>query len=235
MAYFLDNYPVSDTCANLALTEEEENYCRVVYKLDDQGGARFNGLWDPEKKYSDEFVIVPLRSTDAQSVDVNSGTKFANVEWSSRDPYPGKYKEDDPGKNNWLHLWIKLTGGGFVRNCFTDGSFYYLDGGGREQTRTQIYIPNDLHPKAAQCSSGDMRGGHVILNATASATVPPGGPVYIIPICNTHNVASCTSGGHWGAGFYMKLRNDTKALQLTGYLNNVMEYIVRFKDKIRHE
>lgn len=50
-----------------------------------------------------------------------------------------------------------------------------------------------------------MRGGHVILNATAADSVLPGGLVYIIPICNAHNVASSTPVGDWGTGFYMKL------------------------------
>lgn len=60
MAYFLDNYPVSDNCAELELTEEQEKYCRVVYKLDDKGDAYFSELWNPDSAYSDEYVIVPV-------------------------------------------------------------------------------------------------------------------------------------------------------------------------------
>lgn len=43
MAYFLDNYPVPKESADIVLTEEQEKYCRIAYKLDDKGGAVFAG------------------------------------------------------------------------------------------------------------------------------------------------------------------------------------------------
>lgn len=236
MAYFADSYPVLGKSANLALTEDQEKYCRVVYKLDDKGGACFTELWNPSVEYSDEYVIVPIRSSDAAVETVAQGTKFANVKYSTRDPYPQKYKDPDhPEKNNWMHLWILLTKSGFVENCSTDGRFYYIDKDGTERTLSKIYMPQKSVPQNAQCCVRDMRGGHVLLNATIAERALENAAVYIIPICNNHNVASNIQGGDWGTGFYMRLKEDTKALILTGYLHGVKKYLKEFKEEVRHE
>jgi len=89
MAYFLDNYPVSEEGANLDLTEEQEKYCRVVYKLcEDEDSAYFSELWNPDKEYSDEYVIVSVKSTGGDPEPINKDTLFANVKSSSKNPEP---------------------------------------------------------------------------------------------------------------------------------------------------
>lgn len=243
MAYFLDNYPVSEKSANLALTEEQEKYCRVVYKLDDEGGARFADLWDPDVTYSDEFVIVPLQSTDATTVSINKGTNIANVIGSNGDDYPEKYKDyTHPEKNNWLHLWIMLTKyKGFVSSCMTDGRFYTRGGIKLDKITLPVYNNTtkkwEYHDNIDAACSGSMVGGHIIANATEAATVGPGHeqPVYIIPICSKHNIAITERGNSFGTGFYMKLGNTVTALQLIGYLRKAAEYLEEFKDEVRHE
>jgi len=223
MAYFLNNYPVSEESANLELTEEQEKYCRVVYKLDEKGDAYFYELWNPDKEYSDEYAVLPLRSTGGTVVTltpgggVNQVQTFANVIGSSSDPCP------DPS-NVWLKYWLNMTGTqGGIWSCCTDGNFYYLNNHQQERTVREIFVRDDL--VNAACSSRDMRGGHVILNVTKAATVLEDGPVYILPICNNHNIGRTSYYGSYGEGFYMKLGAATQAIQLQGYKPRLISYI----------
>ncbi|MGN0684449.1 MAG: hypothetical protein ACI4JY_12300 [Oscillospiraceae bacterium] len=207
MAYFLDNFPVSNKCAALELTEEQEKYCRVVYKLDDEDGASFAGFWNPEEEYSDEYVILPLRSTGATPYPVSAGTQFANVIGSTNDPRIGG--------NTWIKLWEDVANGGNDASCCcTDGKFYNLGVSG-------------CSPK------GTLKGGHVILNATVASKIDPGGDVYILPICSRHNSYRGPQGP--GTGYYMKLDKDTTALILKGYFTGVHRYIDELKTKEKHE
>lgn len=238
MAYFLDNFPVSDNCADLVLTEEQEKYCRVVYKLDDEGGACFDALWNPEAKYSDEYVIVPLRSTGYTAEELAPrGTladvkSFANVIGSGADPLIG-------GKW-WIDLWSKEFNRGVRPNaCSTDGAFYIWDGKSENRLKSVIFPEYTgsgwIYTDSPACCSNSFVGGHIIVNAKAADEVHEGGLVYIIPICNKHNIAITAQGLSFGTGYYMKLRGKTSALKLKGYLKGVSEYLERFKDEIRHE
>lgn len=233
MAYFLDDYPVSENCANLVLTGEQEKNCRVVYKLDDEGGAYIFEPWDPEAKYSDEYVVFPIKSTGARSVPLHAATMFANVMGSGSDPKVG-------GKS-WLKLWVDVANGGKgVSSCAANDKFYYMNGT-VESTHDNIIYPKFIASlnrrqdtrESAVCG-GSLVGGHVIVNATSAAYVPQDGLVYIIPICDKHNV-SHTSGKNWGEGFYMKLSSSITAVELEGYQPAVRAYIEEFKDKVRHE
>lgn len=239
MAYFADNFPISDGCADLVLTEEQEKYCRVVYKLDDEGGACFDALWDPEAKYSDEYVIVPLRSTGCTvtTLDPNNCydpvNSFANVIGSSDDPLIG-------GKW-WIQLWSEKCNKNVRPNaCSSDGAFYTWDGS-RESSLERIIFPVHtgsgwIYTDSPACCSNTFVGGHIIVNAREAARVPQGkGTVYIIPICGKHNIAVTSRGKNFGAGFYMKLKGKTDALQLKGYLQGVSEYLERSEDEIRRE
>lgn len=232
MAYFLDNYPVSEESSNLVLTEEQEKYCRVVYKLDEEGGAGFTGLWNPETEYSDEYVIVPLRSTGGKSVSIPANTCFANVIGSSSD-----YLVD--GKK-WLKLWVDVANNRKgTDSCSTDGKFY--KSGLTGETYTSILYPVYDYAKScwidvnisAVCRDS-LEGGHIILNATEAAYVPKNGNVYIVPICKMHN-RSHISGKSWGVGFYMKMANNTNVVKLEGYLCGIKEYIAEFENEVRHE
>ena len=230
MAYFLDNYPVSENCGSLELTEEQEKNCRVVYKLDDEGGAYFSGLWDPDVEYSDEYVIVPLRSTGGKVNTIGWKTCFANVIGSKDDPKP-------PGQTSWISYWKSLTGES-GSSCSTDGKFYYINRA-CEMSYTKIFYPEEIDGQyedtlvMAECSK-TIVGGHTII-AKAANTVPPGGKVYIIPICDKHNLCYPKRYSNWGTGFYMKLKKDTQAIELQGYLRNVKDYIDKLKEEDNHE
>lgn len=234
MAYFLDNYPISEECANLVLTEEQEKNCRVVYKLDDEGGAHIFEPWNPDVKYSDKYVVFTIRSTGAKRVLLRAGTKFANVINSVNDPrVDGK---------NWLKLWLDITGTRFINECVTDNNFYCIGKDQKEYSYKMIYYPKyksslgqrEESFEAATCF-GSMVGGHIIIDTTSAAYVAPGGRVFILPICDKHNVAHKELDSRWGTGFYMKLSCDTKAAQLENFKPNVIAYIEKYKDNIRHE
>ncbi len=233
MAYFLDNYPVSEECSDLVLTEEQEKYCRVVYKLDEEGGAVFSELWDPEAKYSDEYVIVPLRSIRGELESIPKDTRFANVIGSGADP-----KVDN---KTWLKLWIDVTKtAGGVHKCCTDGNFYYVNESGKEKQHINIMYPikegNEWvdHNVGASCNTS-LVGGHIILGTTAATPSRGNENVFIVPICDKHNRGHTEDEDSWGAGFYMKMKEKTRAARLVGYLCGVKKYIEEFKDEVRHE
>lgn len=240
MAYFLDNYPVSDECAELALTEEQEKYCRVVYKLDDKGGACFDGFWNPEAKYSNEYVVLPVRSTGCTVVSLAPrGTLcnvnfFANVIGSGNDPLiENKW---------WRNLWEeKANGGKKAGNCLTDGNFYAMQYG-TEKTLSSVMVPYkneatqqwESSLQTATCNSAIV-GGHIIVNSKEATQVAEGGTVYILPICNKHNMAYAATAWQWGTGFYMKLSGTVNALRLIGYLKEVKKYLEEYREEVRCE
>lgn len=217
MALFLNSYPHSVEGAKLELTQEQEQFCKVVYKLDGKGVAFFEDLWYPEQEYSDEYAVIPLRSVYDGTEPFAAGTCFANVIGSTEDPHPRV--EDKNGKiiHDWIDLWIDKAKGVYNPvGCCTDGKFYYLYRGQQKEFRRIKYLKGESD---AVCQ-GKLIGGHVIMNATNATSVGTGGNVYILPICNKHNI-----GGNWGAGFYMRLVCDTTAVRLTNYMQRVNDYI----------
>ncbi|MCH5197068.1 MAG: hypothetical protein J1F28_10145 [Oscillospiraceae bacterium] len=232
MAYFLDNYPVLENSNALSLTQEQEEFCRVVYKLNENGDAYFSELWNPDKDYSDEYVVVRLKSTGGKFVYLEP-KNIANVINSGGEPKPA-------GVNSWLKFWLDKTGTrGGVSQCSTDSYFYYSDGN-EEKRYERILFPvedsrgknDDQEINAACC--GLLVGAHIIYDKTEAAEVEEGGEVYIIPICEAHNkchpiVPYGKPAMRWGTGYYMKLRGATKAVKLIGYLKKVGEYIEQLK------
>lgn len=239
MAYFLDNYPVSSESADLLLTEEQKKYCRIVYKIDEEGGAVFEELWDPDAEYSDEYVIVPITSTGFTVTLLDPNNFFAPVKSFAN--VLGSNEDHKIGGQWWIDLWANNANGGRrTDTCSTDGKFYTGDGT-TESKLSNITVPikNEYTGKwedFVQCAScgGSIVGGHIIVNAKEAVRVPQNGLVYIIPICNKHNIAF-TAGHEWGAGFYMKLKRKIDAIRLKGYLTKVKEYLEEFKDEVQHE
>lgn len=230
MAYFLDNYSIHEDSKNIILTEEQERYCRVVYRLLESGDATFDSLWNPDLKYSNEFVILPLRSTGANPESLSANTEFANVVGSTHDNCPD-------GSNRWLSYWISKTNHrGFVSICYTDGCFYDPYG---HPYQTIIYPrrgDNGFRTDVTENASCDLTtivGAHVLLGKAPEPSAE-GAPIYVLPICDKHNVAH-TLSHRWGTGFYMKLRNPTTALKLVGYLKDIKQYIDEAGDSIRIE
>lgn len=231
MAYFLDNYPVSEQCANLVLTEEQEKYCRVVYKLcEDEDGAYFYELWNPDKEYSDEYVIVPVRSTGGTSVELDPKgliwpvNYFANVLGSSQDP--------KPKQEYWIDYWKRITNRTDM-SCSTDGKFYYDEDGDEKEFDKIWYKVNEIEEfyVNANCA-GKICGSHIIINAKTATTVAEdsGKVVYIVPLCDKHNIAH-TKNHRWGAGYYMKLKGKVCSVKLEGYLKKPKKYIEQIKNR----
>ncbi|MCM1166894.1 MAG: hypothetical protein NC299_14440 [Lachnospiraceae bacterium] len=235
MAYFLDNYPVSEESANLVLTEEQEKNCRVVYKLsedENDRGAYFAGLWEPDKTYSDEYVILPLKATGGDVVTLFPNSyfapvkSFANVIGSSNDQIPPNTAD------SWIAWWKKLTKNNNP-SCCTDGNFYYINNKGIECKFNKINVQNN--EVNAKCSTeGYINGGHIIINAKSAATALPNSSVYIVPLCTNHNIGYAGDCS-WGEGFYMKLKENTPAVKLKGYLVNIKDHIETLKKEDRHE
>ena len=225
MAYFLDNYPVSED-SNLLLTKEQEDSCRVVYKLDEKGGAYFHELWDPDKEYSDEHVILRLRSTGGTRALILQDTKFVNVIGSKKDTLP-------EGKSSWIGFWREITrpDPNEKIQCCTDNKYYCMGRYG-ETVLQKIYYPifgndgkiKDYDNIDAICS-GKIIGGHIRKGVESREE----DPVYLVPICTNHNICCIMERYHIGSGFYMKSNKDTPAIKLEGYLNNVQTYIDQLK------
>lgn len=241
MAYFLDNYPTSEECANLVLTEEQEKNCRVVYKLDDEGGACFDGFWYPKAEYSDEYVIVPIRSTGCTVVTLYPSSPFAAVKSFAN--VIGSGEDHLIDSKWWIELWSEKCNGGVRPNaCSSDGKFYAKSGRSETLLKDVIFpYYNEAERKwnypvsTADCSPS-LVGGHILVNAEAASTAPRGsGTVHIIPICSKHNIAIAEPGRSFGTGFYMKLGGVTSALKLKGYLNGVADHLEVFKGEVRHE
>ncbi|WP_286923612.1 MULTISPECIES: hypothetical protein [Lysinibacillus] len=193
------NMPTTVEGAKLQLTQEQEAKFRVVYrKTKDEQGAYFTDLWNPEIDYTDEFIIVPLRSVyDGVTDPLAIGTKFANVEGSTHDP--------KHGEKSWIQLLLKYLPAGDVDSCCAEHNKIYV---GDSQDES------DEKTNEFSCG-GTLVGGHVILQATNSSTVDEGGNVHLLPICHKHNTFRYT--GWTGAGYYMKLARQMKAVKLKSY------------------
>jgi len=194
------NMPTTVEGAKLQLTQEQEAKFRVVYrKTKDEQGAYFTDLWNPEIDYTDEFIIVPLRSVyDGVTDPLAIGTKFANVEVSTHDP--------KHGVSSWIQLIkARLKDEYDITTCYAEHNKIYV---GDSQDES------DEKTNEFSCG-GTLVGGHVILQATNSSTVDKGGNVHLLPICHKHNTFRYT--GWTGAGYYMKLARQMKAVKLKSY------------------
>lgn len=85
---FINHLPHTEFGATLKLNEEQKEMCRVVYKLSEKYPDRyvFYGLWEPERDYPDEYVILPIQSTACTKVSRSQGHDFANLIKSTKDP-----------------------------------------------------------------------------------------------------------------------------------------------------
>lgn len=196
----ITNMPTTVEGAKLQLTQEQEARFRVVYrKTKDEQGAYFADLWNPETDYTDEFIIVPLRSVyDSVTDPLDIGTTFANVEGSTHDPRHGV--------TSWIQLLkVCLQNEYDVTSCCAEQNKIYIgDSQDGSDDKTRGFSCNDT-----------IVGGHVILQATNSSSVDEGGYVHLLPICHKHNTFRYTGGT--GAGYYMKLEREMKAVKLKSY------------------
>lgn len=208
MNNFLKHLPVTAAGANLKLTEEQENLCRVVYRNTEENRYIFFELWKPEKEYSGEFVIVPLRSVyKGITAPYPAGTRFANIIGSSHDNRP-------------VGKWIEVLQQHFPASyrtdiCCTDGFIYDSTTVTDQPYLGEVTIFGH-RVQSFQCG-GSICGGHILANATNASEVVPGSEILLFPICTNHNIA-CLNTHQWGAGFYMRLAAPMIGARMKGYL-----------------
>lgn len=201
---YLTSIPPTPEGAKLNLSQEQEQQLKVIYKRSPDGrGALFAGLWNPEEDYTDEFIIVPLRSTfEKISEEYPKGTIFANVEGSADDlPKPG----------NWLPLLREKLAKYDCETCCAEKDKIYK-GGTDDKT--------DERTEEFKCTiSNKLCGGHILIGKNNSATVEKGNSVSLLPICTAHNIFNYKGEAKGqGKGYYMKLSRAMKAVVLKGYL-----------------
>lgn len=201
MIKLLKNFrsPNSADNADVRYSEDEPF---IVYKLSEDG-ERYE-LYEPYDEatvsadsYADgDYVAIPLTSTDCNVVPFQRGLPFQNVCGSSFDHWHPKRRRDEA--RSWIQL-MRNKGCHPTDHCCTDGNYY--DQYGRA-------FLHDCH--------GRMVGGHILIGKHKDPIVKPDGKVYLLPICNTHNITNIGSGA--GLGYYMILGEDCDGLELFGYL-----------------
>lgn len=185
---FLNTLPFTEEGKGLELSEEIERDCKLVYRLDKDGGALFYGAYSPERDYDDEYVIVPFRSVYGGITEqLPIGTHFANIIGSSHDPNP---------YGSWIQLLAFIFGAQYAANCCTDGNIY----------SNNIILANNV------CGNR-MVGGHIIFGDNTDYAAQ-GNAVYMLPICSNHNVRTPRQPGNC----YMILNASIPAVVLNGYL-----------------
>ncbi len=194
MAIILKNAPKTEEGRKLQLTKEQEAIYKLVYRINkEKEGLEFYDLWEPEKKYDNEFVVVPLTSTYVGYEFMRAGTKVRNVKGSSYDP-----------KRNGSS-WIQLINAVYSNNLINeDTSICCLD--------INVYDPSTHYPKSLPNHINPYRivGGHMVLNGE-DQNVKIGDSFYLLHICNAHNSTACDP-------YYFKVATGTYALVMQGFL-----------------
>ncbi len=153
--------PDSPQGVNLALTAEQEENCKVLYKNIKDNLYEFAGFYNPEipdEEYPDGLIAIPVRSVLKDVCRLKKGTKVWNVIGSTGDPWNGKHA-------NWIMIWeseLRKKGIFPVIKCYVAGS-------------ANIRCNNIIY------------GGHIVLTNNTSPPVGSNNTVYIVPICNAHN------------------------------------------------
>ena len=185
----------SEEGKKLDLTYELEHLCQLVYKKSEDGkGYVFAESWNPETDYSEEHLIVPLKSVFEGTFNYSTNDVFANVIGSTSDPCSSS--------SSWIQLFrdkkIKCD------SCVMEDCFY----DSKDKTAKTYFT--DYH-----CGGGII-GGHVV-KGTKAQTLPKGSIVYLMPICHNHNSCCTDTTGQNGSGFFMMPQTSGKGIRLKGY------------------
>lgn len=212
MAKLLNNVPMTEEWNNMKLLEDVENKIKeqyqVVYKKSAEDGKwHLYDMYNKDKSYNEDFIIMPIGSVCHGIQPVNQQTPFVNVLGSAKDPRPEgvswiglmRIVYDAYGKDKRL-----------LESCCTDGNFYVT-----KETPNGI-IWNVVRDE--NCNNGIV-GGHVLLGKFITKYSNIGDTVYMLPICNSHNTSSFGGGGT-GSGFFMVTKCDIWALVLDRFLQN---------------
>lgn len=226
MAKFLENVPYTEAGKKLNLPDELKAKCRLVYRKHEDGGYIFHDLWDENKEYGDDCVILPVQSYYDSIEWIEPSRQFVNILCSTKDP--------EHEASSWIELMkLAYQTEGICRNeeeaqeavseCCTDGFFY---------------IPNTYDEKVKDKNDNEkihdgyyrVLGGHVLFDKEDAQEGTKGGFVYLLPICNKHNSyfrkidPNTYEERQPGKGFYMKVGdNGACAVRLKNYFRNEHE------------
>ena len=206
MAHYLNDLPFTDEAKELNLPQNIIDYCRLVYKMNEQTNRlEFDSIWNKEQQYDDLHYIVPVTSTYGGIAQIPQNTIFYNVAGTSQDP-----KHDT---NSWIGLmqWAYIQHNNSnptnilpladLYTCCTDGNYYDM---------------NNNNVLGVGCN-GVIVGGHVCLN---QYEIHNPTNLYLLPICSRHNVKNFTQvTRQTGLGFYMKTRINIAAIILNNFMN----------------
>jgi len=194
MAIILKNAPKTEEGRKLQLTKEQEAIYRLVYRVNEEKQRlEFHELWNPEEKYDNRFVVVPLTSTCDGVVYMPANTIVRNVIGSSSDSAYGG-----------VH-WIKLIEIAYSvchiqenpYTCCLDSNIYDLKTGYGQ-------------PLSSHKPQGYALGGHMVLYKD-NQNLPEGANFYLLHICYGHNNKAYDS-------FCFRVENGTYALVMKNFL-----------------
>lgn len=177
MAIILKNAPKTEAYKGLKMSTEKEEGFKLVFSLNMEAQqTEIAEIWNPEKKYDNYFVIVPLSSSYVRTVTMNPGDEVQNVKKSTGDPKPAGY-------TSWLQLMRdKYNENGIienVNNCCLDENEYW-EANGAEQSKKVKNHNVDFHDNKSWV------GGHMVKKGS-SQSLNPGDDFYLLHICRAHN------------------------------------------------
>ena len=227
-AIFLETLPHTEEGGKLELNEAQINLCKVVYRHSEEEPDKyvFAELWNPDREYTDEYVIAPLKSVFLRVTEHNivEGTNFVNIEGSTRDPKP-----INPLTKKSYGSWRQLMAAKLpdFRSCCAQLNTIYKIG--ETTPYAGFACTNDGEEFYAHFENGDLdvensiwiQGAHVWIGASKPKSIEEGKKVYILPLCRAHNTFNGITG-RYGTGYYMKIGRLTKAIILDGYLQQEM-------------
>lgn len=163
----------------LALTDEQETNCKVIYREADSSYS-FEGFYNPDipdEKYPDGLAAFSLRSSFYQCVAIAGNTQIYNVINSSydtyRDPLPPTVSK------TWLNVWCQNV----IQYDAALDQTQPLPGGAFHNNHTlQSYVTGPNLPR----DRTDIVGGHVVTNQNQQ-DAPVGSNVYLVPIYRSFN------------------------------------------------
>jgi hypothetical protein len=201
MAIILKNAPKTEAYKGLQIPAEKDKEFRLVFSLDmNTQRTEIVGIWNPDQKYDNHFVIVPLSSSYVGIVVMNAGEEVQNVKKSTKDPKPDGYK-------SWLDLMrAKYNENGITENvddCCLDPNEYM------EVNGTEQYQPTNNH-NVVYPNNTSWVGGHMVKKGD-SQSLNQGDDFYLLHICKAHNFYQRDK-------YYFKTGYQTNALQMTDFL-----------------
>lgn len=211
MAIKLVTLPSTEFGAELERDGSEE--FRVVYRPSERNPDFYiyHGLWYPEEDYPDGYIAVPFGSVYGGIQMFAAGTAFANVEGSTDDPKPGHY-------STWRQLMKDKISN--YTTCCAETDTIYRSATRQRDMRFQCTYGGNEKPNYVDYKKGIwMQGAHVLMNETSSRKPSEGAIVYMLPLCQAHNIYDKITGT-FGTGYFMKLRRAQEVITLTGFISS---------------